>query len=132
MGCWRRNGHEPTLARRMADCHDLLMTEPDYRFSLAAERTYLAYLWSALALLAGALVALGYLDSTHRGASAHGAAFGLFALGFVTLVGGHLRFRGVMASMRAGQPLPTNPLPTMLTTLVLAVALLGVVANQLD
>ena len=107
------------------------MTEPDYRFSLAAERTYLAYVRSALALLGGSVVALGYLDATDRGLREHSAGFALFALGLVTLIGGHLRFRRVASAIRDGRPLPSNPLPTILTTLILLAATLGILATQL-
>ena len=43
-------------------------TEPDYRMSLAAERTYLAYVRTALALLAGGVAVVGALpDAGHLG-----------------------------------------------------------------
>lgn len=104
------------------------MTEPDYRFSLAAERTYLAYVRSALALLGGSVATTGYLEATNRSAFAYVASFALFGLGLVTLIGGHLRFRMVMAAIRADRPLPTNPMPTVLTILIVVVAALGIIA----
>jgi len=42
--------------------------EPDYRMSLAAERTYLAYVRTALALLAAGVAVAGALpDAGHEG-----------------------------------------------------------------
>lgn len=106
------------------------MPEPDYLFTLSAERTYLAYVRSALALLAGSVVVLGYLDATDRGMLAHFAGFSLLVLGLVTLVGGHVRFRQVASAIRSGQPLPHNPLPGLLTSLIVLAALLGILAVQ--
>lgn len=113
-----------------ANCHDDLVPDPDYLFTLSAERTYLAYVRSALALIAGSLVTLGYLDATDRSLLAHFAGFSLLLLGLVTLVGGHLRFRQVVAAIRAGEPIGHNRLPTILTSLIVVAAILGILAVQ--
>jgi putative membrane protein len=117
---------------RLDDCHDDLVPEPEYLFTLSAERTYLAYVRSALALLAGSVVTLGYLDATDRSLLAHFAGFSLLLLGLVTLVGGHVRFRQVVAAIRSGESVPHNRLPTVLTSLIVVAAVLGILAVQMQ
>ena len=62
------------------------MPEPDARFSLAAERTHLAYVRTSLALFGGSIVALGYLDHSPHGVLGYAAALGLFVAGLVVIV----------------------------------------------
>lgn len=104
------------------------MTEPDYRFSLAAERTHLAYVRTALALFAGSVVTLGYLRDVASAPLATATGLGLFVVGLVTLVGGQWRYRRIEAAISAGEPLPRDPLPLLLTALVAIVAIAGLLA----
>jgi putative membrane protein len=80
--------------------------EPDYRMSLAAERTYLAYVRTALALLAGGVAVVGALpDAGHEGLR---RAIGvvLVVTGLVIAAAARLRLREVTRAMRRGDPLP--------------------------
>lgn len=108
------------------------MDEPDYRFSLAAERTHLAYVRTALALFAGSVVTLGYLRDVASDPLATATGIGLFMIGLVTLLGGQWRYRRVDAAIRADEPLPADPLPMVLTVLIALVAIAGLLAVLLD
>lgn len=96
--------------------------EPDYRFSLANERTVLAWFRTSLALLA-ASVGVSQLvpDFAVPGArEAVGVLMGLLSL--ASSIGGVLRWRAVQRAMRRGEPLPPS------RSVPLQAAGLGVVA----
>jgi putative membrane protein len=96
--------------------------EPDYRFTLANERTFLAWIRTSLALLASA-VALGHLvpdfgpDALRRA-----AAVALAACATVTSVSSVLRWRQVQDAVERGQPLPRSRMAWVLSALLLVVA----------
>jgi putative membrane protein len=80
--------------------------EPDYRMSLAAERTYLAYIRTALALLAGGVAVVGALPDV--GYSMLRRVMGIVLVGAGLLVAStaRQRWREVDAAIRRGAPLP--------------------------
>jgi putative membrane protein len=80
--------------------------EPDYRFTLANERTFLAYERTAVGLV-GAGLAVAHLLEDDWGSRL--LAVLLVCAGGVAAVGGYLRFRGAETAIRAGTPLPANP-----------------------
>jgi putative membrane protein len=99
--------------------------EPDYRFTLANERTFLAWIRTSLALLAGgiALEEIGeFSGETTRTALAVSAV----ALSLVLAVSSFVRWRQVQRAMRRGRPLPHPWALPVLATAVVGVA--GVVA----
>lgn len=97
--------------------------ELDYRFTLANERTFLAWLRTGLAFLAAA-VALAQLVPRFGSAPWHETlAMLLVALSITSSLGGTWRWRAVERAMRAGEPLPRSRLPWGLG---LAFAVLGV------
>jgi putative membrane protein len=99
--------------------------EPDYRFSLANERTFLAWQRTALGLIAAA-VAVGQLLPDFPIAWARYATSGVLTAMAMAAAGmGLLRFRQVDAAMRQGRPLPHNPLPVVLSGGLILVGLLG-------
>lgn len=80
--------------------------EPDYRMSLAAERTYLAYVRTALALLAAGVAVVGALpDAGHEGMRRVIGAV-LVLTGLLVAVTARMRWREVDTAMRQGAPLP--------------------------
>jgi putative membrane protein len=96
--------------------------EPDYRFNFATERTFLAWLRTALALLAAG-VALDVIDLSWSTRVQRGLALLLVALGLVAAVLAWLRWALAERAMRAGKPLPTFGLATVFALGVAVVAL---------
>jgi putative membrane protein len=99
--------------------------EPDYRFTLANERTFLAWQRTALGLIAAA-VAVGQLLPDFPISWARYATSGVLTVLAMLAAGiGLVRFRQVDGAMRDGRPLPRNPLPVVLSCGLILVALLG-------
>ena len=106
-------------------CDDARVEHPDPRFSLANERTFLAYVRTALAVLAGGVAIIGFVPDRRV---ALGAGLGLLAVGFVALIGGYVRWRHIDAAIAADQPMRTSILPVIITatlTLTVGVALIA-------
>jgi putative membrane protein len=97
--------------------------EPDYRFTLANERTFLAYLRTALALEAGGLVLAQYLHDLGTPAVRRVVALVVLGAGLVTVVAGYLRWRANHQAIRRARPLPRTPLPLALTVVTVVVTL---------
>jgi putative membrane protein len=97
--------------------------EPDPRYTLANERTFLAWVRTALAMLAGgvALHTLG-LPDTERVRAA--LAVLLVVLGALVTVLALVRWARVERAIRTGQPLPAFGLGVLMT---LAVVVAGVI-----
>ncbi|WP_046469399.1 YidH family protein [Allosalinactinospora lopnorensis] len=103
--------------------------EPDYRFTLANERTFLAWIRTALALIAGAVAVLHLvpLDWTPGVRLAIGLA--LAGLAVVITVYAPLRWIRVQRAMRMERPLPLSPLPMILAVGVALVCLAVLFGN---
>lgn len=97
------------------------MSEPDYRFSLANERTYLAWVRTALALVAGG-IALRVFASTNTLLNV--TAIGATVLGGVLAVLSFRHWQKVQEAMRREQPLPTQWGPLILTVGMVVLAAL--------
>jgi putative membrane protein len=112
----------PSDPRRVGD-------EPDYRFTLANERTFLAWIRTALALAAGGLAAVGLLEDL-----AGGEALGilLLVLSFVTAASAYRRWALNERSMRLREPLPPSRLPMMMAIGTAIVAVVAAVVLVVD
>jgi putative membrane protein len=101
--------------------------EPDYRFTLANERTFLAWIRTSLALLAAA-VALGHLlpdfgpDVVRKTGSVV-----LALLATVTAASSVVRWRRVQTAVDRGRPLPRSWITWVLAGVLLAVGVLVLV-----
>jgi putative membrane protein len=105
---------------------------PDYRFSLANERTFLAWLRTGLALVGGGLAVAQFLPGDTLPV----------VLGVVLLaIGGLVAIRAVdhwarvERAMRLGQPLPPSRFPALLALAIAvgaAVLLVAIVAGALQ
>lgn len=96
--------------------------EPDYRFTLANERTFLAWIRTALALLAGS-VAIVQLVPHFAIPDARKAVGGVLAVISIAVVAhSALRWHTVQRAMRHDAPLPSSLTVWLLTA---GVALVG-------
>lgn len=103
-------------------------TDPDPRFSLANERTFLAWTRTGLALLAGA-AALDALDLPLQDTVQALLAALLAVTGVVVAVTSWWTWSRVERAMREGAPLPGNPaMLVVVVTVVLAGLALGTAA----
>lgn len=101
--------------------------EPDYRFSLANERTFLAYVRTALALDAGGLAIVQFLSDLASPGVRRAAGALLALAGLLTTVHGYWRWRGNQRAMRLGQPLSPTSLPLLLATAMAAASVVALV-----
>lgn len=105
------------------------LQEPDVRFSLANERTLLAYQRTAIGLIAASVAVAHFLDDN---ALAITLAAVLLASGAVAAVGGYRRYRAADQAIRAGRPLPAGGTAVLLTAglvVCLAVAAIYLVST---
>jgi len=107
-------------------------TPPDYRFSLANERTFLAWLRTGLALVAGGLAAAQFLPRLPIARLREAIAIGLLLLGAAVAVRAVVHWARCERAMWRGEPLPPSTFPTVLALSVAGFGLLltGVVAYQ--
>jgi putative membrane protein len=108
-------------------------TDPDYRFTLANERTFLAWLRTGLALLAGAVALAGLVhDFGPRPVRIVITAL-LLALSLVVTLGAYVRWDRTERALREKRPLPDDPLPRIvvagLAVIIVAAAALVYLAE---
>lgn len=101
--------------------------EPDYRMSLAVERTYLAYVRTSLALTAAGVAVVGALPDFGQEGLRRVIGVLLVALGVTVAVTARHRWRVVTEAMRHGRPLPPGWVGLTLTGGMVAAGVLGLV-----
>jgi putative membrane protein len=89
-------------------------TDPDYRFTLANERTFLAWLRTGLGLLAGAVALSGLIHNFGPRPMRLGITALLLALSLAVTTGSYWRWDRAERAMREQRPLPYDPLPRLL------------------
>ena len=95
--------------------------EPDYRFTYANERTFLAWLRTALALLAGG-VALDALTIDMPVALRRALSAVLLVAGLLCAIMSWARWARAERAMRENNPLPASHLGMVLAIVIVAVA----------
>lgn len=88
--------------------------EPDYRFTLANERTFLAWIRTSLALIAGGVAVVQFLPAFGIPGVRHALSVVLTAGGGVLAVLAVTRWQRVQAAMRRGDDLPRTHVPAAL------------------
>lgn len=101
--------------------------EPDPRFTLANERTFLAWVRTTLAMLAGA-VALHSLGIPASSWLRDSLVAGLTLFGAIVSVLAYRRWTRVERAMRLSEPLPRFGLGLVVTVVLVAVSLLLTIA----
>ncbi|HZJ27257.1 MAG TPA: DUF202 domain-containing protein [Acidimicrobiia bacterium] len=100
-------------------------SDPDPRFSFANERTFLAWIRTALALIAGGLAITQLLPSFGFTGGRRFLGLPLMAVGAVIAAMAYSHWRRSEWAMRHDRPLPPTP---MLRVLAYTVAVVAVVA----
>lgn len=99
--------------------------EPDYRFTLANERTFLAYIRTALAFDAAGVAGVHFLTTVGQ-TSVRVVGVILALVGIGLSVGAYWRWRANVQAMRRGAPLPATPMPLGLAAATLVVSVIAV------
>ncbi|GGW19362.1 YidH family protein [Streptomyces capoamus] len=99
---------------------------PDYRFSLANERTFLAWLRTALALIGGGFAVDQFLPDLSRPWRV-GLALALLAAGVLCSLRAVNHWVRCERAMRRGEDLPASRFPVLLSLVVAVVAVAMVV-----
>ena len=104
--------------------------EPDYRFTLANERTFLAWERTALGLLAAAVAVVQLVPELSIAGARHVLGAVLALLAILTAGMGILRWEQVDRAIRRDLPLPRHPTPVYLGIglVVIGLLTLGLVA----
>lgn len=101
--------------------------EPDYRFTLANERTFLAWIRTALALIAGGVAVVQFVPAFGIPGVRHILSIVLTAGGGLLAALAVRRWRRVQTAMRQDGPLPPTRLPLVLGSSIFAVTVLVLV-----
>jgi putative membrane protein len=97
--------------------------EPDYRFSLANERTLLAWVRTALALDVAGLGVIRFAPPLGGPGGREVVGGILILLGTITAWSGYRRFLAADVAIRAGAPLPAHAAPRVLAAALAALSL---------
>lgn len=101
--------------------------EPDYRFTLANERTFLAWIRTALALIAGGIAVVQFVPEFGVVGVRHGLSIVLTAGGGLLAAQAVRRWQLVQAAMRRDGELPRTHVPLMLGGAIFAVTVVVLV-----
>jgi putative membrane protein len=103
--------------------------EPDYRFTLANERTFLAWQRTSLGLLAAAVALVQLVPELTIPGARRALGILLATLAILTSGMGLLRWHQADRAMRRGLPLPRHPTPAYLGVglIVIGIIALGLV-----
>lgn len=102
-------------------------TEPDYRFTLANERTFLAWIRTALGLLAAGVAVRQLVPPFAVPGATTALAVACTVLAAVVAATSFPRWRRAQEAMRTGAPLPHSPMVGVLAAGVLLMAVLAAV-----
>jgi putative membrane protein len=96
--------------------------EPDYRFSLANERTFLAWIRTALALLAGGVLLVQFATKLEPHIVLVALSIGLAAVSSVLCAVAYVRWKDNEIAMRHARPLPSTAAIPFLAAAILLVS----------
>jgi putative membrane protein len=97
--------------------------EPDYRFSLANERTFLAWVRTVLAILAAAVLLHQFSPHLRPAGAVQWIAVGAALSAAALCVAAYRRWKGNEIAMRHGMPLSSGTLLACVSGALLAITL---------
>lgn len=106
--------------------------DPDYRFTLANERTFLAWIRTSLALIAGGLAVIELVPTFGLSGGRHALGAVLITLGTVLAIGSMARWAAAEEAIRESRPIPVTRLPIVLAIGVIAVSVMVAILLILD
>jgi putative membrane protein len=107
-------------------------THPDYRFSLANERTFLAWVRTSLALLAAGIAVVDLPANFSTRTGRHLLGLVLIILSLLAAGGSYLRWHRNDAAIRSGKPLQASQAMPVIALGLTLVALLALVMVIVD
>ena len=99
--------------------------DPDYRFSLANERTFLSWVRTSLAVMAAAVAVVQLVPTHHLHETRRALGIVLAVLGLLISATAYGRWAANERAMRAGQPLPRSPLLIVVSAVLAVVAVIA-------
>lgn len=102
-------------------------SDPDPRWTLANERTFLAWNQTALALIAAGIAVTQLLPSFDIPGGRRILGLPVIALGGVIAFTSYARWEAGERAMREGRPLPSSPLPRLLGMAIGCVAVIAAI-----
>lgn len=103
---------------------------PDYRFSLANERTFLAWLRTALAMMAAGVAVVQFVPGLDL--VRHALGLLLISLGGLLAGVSYVQWERNERAMRLGERLPRSPIPRLVATMLTLVAVAALVLTVMD
>lgn len=102
--------------------------EIDYRFTLANERTFLAWMRTSLGLLAGGVAVETLVRSFHTAGLRRAISMSCLVLAVIVAIGAYLHWRRIRTAMHRGEPLPGTVLVPILSVGITIVSVLACAA----
>jgi putative membrane protein len=103
---------------------------PDYRFTLANERTFLAWVRTALAMMAAGVAVVQFVPGV--AAIRHTLGIILITLGGILAGVSYRHWERTERAMRLGEQLPHSPIPRMVAAVLALTAVIGLVLTIID
>ncbi|MBJ8340716.1 DUF202 domain-containing protein [Antrihabitans sp. YC3-6] len=101
--------------------------EPDYRFTLANERTFLAWIRTSLALLACGVGVVQFVPDFGPKPLRLAAGLALAALALYLASTSYQRWQRVDEAIRSGRPLPRSMMPAVIAVGITVIVVLALV-----
>ena len=103
---------------------------PDYRFTLANERTFLAWVRTALAMMAAGVAVVQFVPGLD--VIRHALGILLITMGGVLAGVSYIHWQHNERAMRLGEQLPRSPIPLLVAGVLTATAVVALVLTAVD